>query len=98
MLAQILAILIFIGMFFMIMQNKFERHVVTLASGALVLVLVFGVCMQSGDAILATMNVHEIFTAGFWYDAAESSTSGINWSTIIFVAGMMIMVEGLGHA
>ena len=33
----------------------------------------------------------------FWYAAGESSeaSSGINWQTIIFIAGMMIMVEGM---
>ncbi len=34
----------------------------------------------------------------FWYGAGEESTAGINWSTILFIAGMMIMVEGLGKA
>jgi Na+/H+ antiporter NhaD/arsenite permease-like protein len=64
------------------------------------LVLVFGICMQSPEAILNTLNVRSIFTAGFWHtsSAASESTGGINWSTIIFIAGMMIMVEGMGHA
>ena len=51
MAAQILAICIFIGMFLMIILDKFQRHHITLVSGALVLVLVFGVCMHSADAI-----------------------------------------------
>lgn len=51
-------------------------------------------------AIIDTLNFKEIGTLTFWYqvgDAAETS-SGINWATIIFIAGMMIMVEGMGHA
>ena len=47
MAAQILAICIFIGMFLLIILDKFERHHITLVSGALVLTLVFGVCMRS---------------------------------------------------
>ncbi len=36
----------------------------------------------------------------FWYSAgdAEETTSGINWETIIFIAGMMVMVEGMARA
>ena len=50
MTAQILSIIIFVGMFLMIILDKFERHMVTLVSGALVLLVVFGVCMDSADA------------------------------------------------
>lgn len=96
--AQILAICIFIGMFLLIILDKFERHHITLVSGGLVLVLVFGVCMRSIDAIWKTLNLSSVFTLGFWYGASEEGTVGINWSTIIFIAGMMIMVEGLGKA
>lgn len=98
MLAQVLAIVIFLGMFLLIVLDRFERHVVTLSSGALVLVLVFGLCMHSWQAIVTTLNLGELFTSGFWYGAPDGGTSGINWSTILFVAGMMIMVEGLGEA
>lgn len=51
MAAQILAICIFVGMFLLIILDKFERYYITLASGALVLALVFGVCMHSMSAI-----------------------------------------------
>lgn len=98
MLAQIFAIVIFLGMFLLIILDKIERHVVTLSSGALVLVLVFGLCMHSWQAIVTTLNIQPLLTTGFWYGASEGGTSGINWSTILFVAGMMIMVEGLGEA
>lgn len=98
MLAQIFAIVIFLGMFLLIILDKIERHVVTLSSGALVLVLVFGLCMHSWQAIVTTLNIQPLFTTSFWYGASEGGTSGINWSTILFVAGMMIMVEGLGEA
>ena len=50
MTAQILSIIIFVGMFLMIILDKFERHMVTLVSGDVVLLVVFGVCMDSADA------------------------------------------------
>ena len=56
--------------------------------------------MHSGSAIVETLNIGSIFTADFWHASSEAgeSSSGINWSTIIFIAGMMIMVEGMGKA
>ena len=68
--------------------------------GLLMMVLVFGLCMHSLPAIWETLNVKSIFSAHFWYqsgNAVEAST-GINWETIIFIAGMMIMVEGMAAA
>lgn len=100
MTAQILAVIIFLAMFIMIILEKFERHTITLVSGLLTLALVFGLCMRSTGAILETLNFKSIFTLGFWYQAGEAaeSSSGINWATIIFIAGMMIMVEGMAKA
>ena len=51
------------------------------------------------DAVIETLNVKSIFTQGFWYTGGQASetSSGINWETIVFLAGMMIMVEGMAH-
>lgn len=99
-MAQIFAVLIFVVMFVLIIMEKFERHIVTLCSGLLTLVLVFGVCMHDMGAVVETLAVHNIFTLDFWYHVGEASesTSGINWATIIFIAGMMVMVEGMANA
>lgn len=98
MTAQILAAVIFVGMFALIIMDKFERQYVTLGSAALVLVVVFGICMHSGDAIKNALNLGAFFRTDFWYGASESASSGVNWSTIFFITGMMIMVEGLGKS
>ncbi|HIW80092.1 MAG TPA: citrate transporter [Candidatus Acetatifactor stercoripullorum] len=99
MAAQVLAILIFLAMFILIITEIWERHVITLGCALLTLVLVFGFGMHSMSAIMETLNVGSIFTPQFWYTAGQSgeASSGINWETIVFVAGMMIMVEGMAQ-
>lgn len=99
MIAQILAVIIFVAMFVLIVTEKWERHVITLVSGLLTLVLVLGIGLHSMEAVIETLNVHSIFTLEFWYAAGESAgaAAGINWETIIFIAGMMIMVEGMAR-
>lgn len=98
--AQILAVVIFVAMFLLIVIDKIERQYVTLGCGLLTIVGVFGIAMKDVDAILETLNLRSIFTLGFWYSAGSSgeTTAGINWETIIFIAGMMIMVEGMAKA
>ncbi len=100
MVAAILAGVIFVAMFGLIILDKIERHYVTLGCGALILILVFGLCMHSGTAVVETLNLHSFITPEFWYQAGEAagSSSGINWETILFVACMMIMVEGMARA
>ena len=84
MLAQILAVSIFVVMFVLIIFEIFERHYITLVCGALTLLLVFGLGMKSMTAVIDTINFKSIFTLSFWYAAghAEESSSGINWATI----------------
>lgn len=97
MLGQITAAAIFVIMFALIVSEKTERHIATLACGAATLLLVFGLCLRSWNAIVETINLKSMFQVDFWYHAgsAGETSAGINWSTIIFVAGMMIMVEGM---
>ena len=100
MVAQVTAVIIFLVMFALIITDKIERQYVTLGCGLATLVLVFGVFMQDMNAAMETLNIQSIFTPDFWYEAgnASESSSGINWATIIFIAGMMVMVEGMAKA
>lgn len=97
MAAEILAVIIFLAMFVLIVLDKIERQYVTLGCGVLTLIGVFGICMRDVGAIWDVLNIKSIFTTDFWYQITESESSGINWSTIIFIACMMIMVEGMAH-
>lgn len=94
----IVAVVIFVLMFALIILDRIPRHWITLGCAAATLLIVFGICMRSPAAITETLNIRSIFTGGFWISAGESSSSGINWETIIFVAGMMVMVEGMAKA
>ena len=99
-IAQVFSVMIFVVMFLIIISEKVERHIVTLLSAALMLIVVFGLCLHSFTAITEVLNLGSFFHTEFWYQAGEAheSTSGINWSTIVFIAGMMIMVEGMGES
>ncbi len=96
--AQIFAVIIFVTMFIMIVLDKIERHYVTLGCGILTLVVVFGICMRNGTAIWQTIAIRDFVKPEFWYQVTESESKGINWATIVFIAGMMIMVEGMAKA
>ncbi len=97
--AQILAVIIFVVMFILIVWDKIERQYVTLGCGLLTLIFVFGFAMRSPSAVWETLNIRSIFTLDFWYAAGGegSESAGVNWATIIFLLGMMIMVEGMAR-
>lgn len=101
MLAQVLAIIIFLAMFLLIILEIWERQWITLACGLLTLLLVFGLgyAQHGGDACVPefTEFLYQPDSGMQQVNPAEAS-SGINWQTIIFIAGMMIMVEGYGKS
>lgn len=99
MAAQIIAVVIFVLMFVLIVTEKIPRHFVTLGCGALMLIVVFGICMKSSEAVMETLNLKTFADSNFWLlTTGEESSSGINWATIIFIFGMMVMVEGMAKA
>jgi Na+/H+ antiporter NhaD/arsenite permease-like protein len=97
-LSQILAIAIFVLMFLAIIIGKVHRFIPALVGAGLTLVVVFLITMQSPDSISHVMNLGQLGQLNFWVPGQEHIESyGINWQTIIFIGGMMVMVEGLGE-
>ena len=99
MLTQVIAVIIFIAMFIFIVTEIVERHVVSLVCALLTVIFVFGLGMHSMQAVIETLNIKSIFMTEFWYLSGETSgnSSGINWETILFIFGMMVMVEGMAR-
>lgn len=98
MLAQVFAVAIFVGMFILIVTEIFERHIISSVCAMLTIIFVFGVGMGSVPAIMETLNLQSFLHKGFWVSAGESvSSAGINWETITFIFGMMVMVEGMAR-
>lgn len=96
-IAQILAIAIFVVMFILIVTEKIERQWVTLGSGLLMIIIVFGFCMKDVNAVIETLNFKSLACPGFWIGEAPEA-GGIDWATILFLGGMMIMVEGMAKS
>jgi len=97
-LSQILAIVIFIIMFVAIIAGKVHRFIPALIGAALTLGIVFLVVMRSPEAVISVLNLEQLGQFKFWVPGQEHIEShGINWQTIIFIGGMMAMVEGLGE-
>lgn len=96
-LGQILATLIFILMFVAIVVGKVHRFVPALIGGALTCLVVFLIVERNPGMILSVLNLEQMTHFKFWIPGHEQIESrGVNWQTIIFIGGMMTMVEGLG--
>ncbi len=98
--AQIIAVIIFVAMFLLIVTEIIPRHYASMGCGLLMLIVVFGICMRSGEAVMETLNLKSFIDPNFWIlsEGASEESSGINWATIIFIFGMMVMVEGMAKA
>ncbi|MBQ7014363.1 MAG: anion permease [Oscillospiraceae bacterium] len=98
MAAAITATVIFVVMFVLVITEKIEKHYVTLGCGLLTLIAVFGICMKDFGMIWDTLNLKSIINPEFWHSTgAESESGGVDWATILFLAGMMVMVEGMAR-
>jgi Na+/H+ antiporter NhaD/arsenite permease-like protein len=94
--AQILALVIFLVMFGVITWGKVHRYIPALIGAALVFIVVFLIVMKDVGLIRNVLNLGQLVEAKFWIPGQEHIVSrGVNWQTIVFIAGMMIMVEGL---
>ena len=99
-LEQIAALVLFVIMFVLIVSDRIPRQRVTLACGGLTLAVVFGLIMHDFHAITESLNLSCFFKPEFWFatHSEESDSVGISWATILFVAGMMVMVEGMAKS
>jgi Na+/H+ antiporter NhaD/arsenite permease-like protein len=97
-LSQILALTIFILLFIAIVIGKVHRFIPALIGAGLTLVVVFLVVMRKPEAVISVLNLGQLGQLHFWLAGPEHvETHGINWQTIIFIGGMMTMVESMGE-
>jgi len=97
--SQIVAVVIFIAMFGVIVSGKVDRFIPAIVGGALTIGVVFLGILQSTESVLNVLNFSQLGESWFWFPGsiAHESTGGVNWQTIIFIGGMMVMVEGMGE-
>ncbi len=99
--SQIAALAIFVVMFIAIVvsnETRIDRFIPALIGAALTIAIVFLLIMKSPAAVVSVLNLGQLWQLKFWIAGQEHTVAhGINWQTIIFIAGMMTMVEGLGE-
>ena len=99
-ISQIFALIIFVAMFILIITEVIERHKATLLAALATIVIVFLCCMHSTETAWRVLSLHDLVQGSFWHvaGAGAGENGGINWATIIFLFGMMIMVEAMGRS
>ncbi len=97
-LSQIAALVIFVVMFIAIVSGKIPRYIPALVGATLVFIIVFLIILKSPQAISSVLNLEQLGQFRFWIPGEQHIEShGVNWQTIIFIGGMMVMVEGMGE-
>jgi Na+/H+ antiporter NhaD/arsenite permease-like protein len=97
-LSKILTFGIFIVMFGFLIWDKVHRFIPAVIAGLITLSVLL--VLVGPDAVTSVLNVSQLFTVQFWIPGQEEPVhqAGINWQTIIFIGGMMLMVEGMAEA
>ena len=96
--SQIVAIVIFVVMLVAIISDKWHRFIPALVGGGLTIVVVFLLIMRNPESILNVLSFGQFTQTAFWVPGeGHFESHGINWQTIVFIGGMMVMVEGLGE-
>ncbi len=101
---QILAIVIFGVMFLAIMWGKIHRYIPALIGAALMAILILTMVDNGPHSLWQVLRLPDFIHGSWWFSrhaaqAAEGTeVSGVNWQTMIFIGGMMVMVEGMGEA
>jgi Na+/H+ antiporter NhaD/arsenite permease-like protein len=94
--SQLAAIAIFAGVFIALITGKVHRYIPALVGGALTLLVVFIGIERNPQAAIGALNLAELGRATFWVGRYEPLVPyGVNWQTILFIGGMMVLVEGL---
>jgi Na+/H+ antiporter NhaD/arsenite permease-like protein len=95
-LNQIAALAIFIGVFISLIAGKVHRFIPALIGAALTLLVVFLGIERSPQAAVRVLNLAELGRPTFWIGVYQPTIAhGVNWQTILFIGGMMVLVEGL---
>ncbi len=94
--SQIAALAIFAGVFVSLITDKVHRYIPALIGGALTLLVVFLGFERNPRVVVGALNLAELGRTTFWMgDYQPGVPFGVNWQTILFIGGMMILVEGL---
>jgi len=102
---QVLSIVIFAAMFIAIMAGKVHRFIPALIGAALTAILILTLVDPGPSTLWEVLRLPDFIHASWWYGtevahevSAENGVEigGVNWQTIVFIGGMMVMVEGLG--
>jgi Na+/H+ antiporter NhaD/arsenite permease-like protein len=95
-LSQIAALVIFAGVFISLITGKVHRYIPALIGGALTLLVVFLGIERNPQAAIGALNLAELGRSAFWLGHYQPTIHyGVNWQTILFIGGMMVLVEGL---
>ncbi|MFC2035922.1 SLC13 family permease [Chloroflexota bacterium] len=98
-LSQIAALVIFVVMFIAIVSDKWHRYIPALVGATLTIIILFLLVMRSPEAIINVLNLGQITQFNFWVPGEQHvETHGVNWQTVIFIGGMMVMVESMAKA
>ena len=108
-IAQILAILIFVVMFIAIMSGKVHRFIPALIGAGVTAILILALVDSGPTALWLVLRLGDFIDPSWWYHLGLAEPhgasvnggpeiGGVNWQTIVFIGGMMVMVEGLGAA
>jgi len=107
---QILAIIIFLAMFIAIMWGKIHRFIPALIGAAFTAILILVLVDNGPHSLWQVLRLPDFIDPHWWFGkhVAEATANGasdgapeiggVNWQTMIFIGGMMVMVEGMGAA
>jgi len=94
--SQSAALDIFVGVFISLTIGKVHRSIPALIGAALTLLVVFLGIERNPQAAIGALNLAELGRSTFWVGHYQPGTPfGVNWQTILFIGGMMVLVEGL---